>query len=105
MPKSCTNNNVPKPPELEAAEQAGKEALRRYCRDRQGRAADIARKTAILPPVLSKMANKGTYINLEAAVLIEVATEGVLRAEVLCPARAGLLADLLALRAGEAVEA
>lgn len=105
MPKSCTNNNVPKPPELVAAEAAGKEALRRYCRDRQGRAADIARKTDILPPVLSKMANQGTYINLEAAVLIEVATEGELRAEVLCPARADVLGDLLRLRARETAEA
>jgi DNA-binding transcriptional regulator YdaS (Cro superfamily) len=98
MPKSSTNNYMPKPPELVAAEEAGRMALRTYCRAEPGRAANIARYTGLLPAVLSRMANKDTHINLEAAVMIDVATDGAVRAEVLCPGRAELLGQFLRMR-------
>ena len=101
MPRASTKNKEEKSTDLIAAEAAGKEALRMYCRYRQGRATEISNKTGILLSVLSKMANKSNHINLEAAVLIEAATEGELRADVLCPSRADVLAKLLALRSGE----
>lgn len=98
MPKPSINTREDKTPELIAAEAAGNEALRRYCRERQGRATELARKSGLLISVLSKMANKGRHINLEAAALIEVATDGELRAETLCPSRADTLQRLLDLR-------
>lgn len=91
-----------KSPELVQAELAGKEALRKWFYSGVGRQAEVARRTGMFPGNLSKMARPDGYgIGLEAAVLIEVATEGDLRAEVLCPSRADVLAKLLALRAGE----
>lgn len=87
-------------PEQIAAAMAGKEALRDYCAAERGRAAKLARRTAILPPVLSKMANtENTYtINLESAVMIELATDGALTVEVLCPMRADVFAQIVARR-------
>lgn len=94
-------------PELQAAEVAGKEALRAWFRAGVGRQIETARRTGIAAGNLSRMASDpvGTPIGLEHAVLIEVASEGGLRAEVLCPSRADVLGRLLALRAGEGSKA
>lgn len=85
--------------EMTETDMQGKEILRRYLRDRQGRQATVARRSGISTPVLSKMANQADYrLNFEAAVLIEVATDGELKADQLCPARADALAGLLRVR-------
>jgi len=97
--KGKTESYYDQSPEQYEAEQAGKQALRDYCDAKRGRAAELARKTKILAPVLSKMVNNPMYsINLESAVMIELATEGALKVEVLCPARADVFSKLLARR-------
>lgn len=99
MLKGSTNSYTPKTPEMAEREREGKLALRLYFRSEPGRQAELHSKTGILQSVLSKMANQETYtLNLDSAVLIEVATEGVLRAEVLCPTRAEVLGKFLQLR-------
>ena len=87
-------------------EMAGKEALYLYFRKYHGRQAELARATGIKTAVLSKMAGEPPYIiTLDAAMLIELATKGELRADVLCPSRAGLMANWLAARAQELAQA
>jgi hypothetical protein len=104
--RGSTANFIPKSPELVAAELAGKEAMRAYFAASRGRMAAVARATAINPPNLCKMAQRENYpIGLEFALLIEAATDGALRAAVLCPSRADLLAKFVALEAGEALAA
>lgn len=86
--------------EISDEDLQGKEVLRRYLRDRQGRQATVSQLTGISTPALSKMANMPEYrLSFEAAVLIELATEGELRTEQLCPSRAAVLNDLLRMRA------
>lgn len=88
------------------AERAGKMELYRHFREYHGCQAKLSRDTGIHIAVLSKMANQPEYIiTLDAALLMEVATAGKLRAEVLCPSRADLLAAFLALRTPETAEA
>lgn len=83
-------------PEQLAAEQAGKAALYNYCRGGIGRQKELAEETGILASILSRLAlDPNKPINLEHAVLIDVATNGELPAEVLCPARADVLAKLI----------
>lgn len=98
MPKSKTNYRTPKSPELIAAEQAGKEALRKYFYSGRARQKEMEEKTGMLSSALSRMANKDVHINLDAAVMMEVASCGELRAEVLCPERADVLREFLQLR-------
>lgn len=92
------NPAPPKPPELIEAERAAQEALRRYFRRELGMQALMARETGIQAPALSRMAKKGDTITLEHALRIEVATDGELRAEQLCPSRCELLSQFLQLR-------
>lgn len=88
------------------AEQAGKHTLYRYFREFHGCQAQLARATGIHTAVLSKMASLPEYvITLDAAMLMEVATDGELRAEVLCPSRAELIERFVALRAATALAA
>lgn len=99
--RGSTENYKPKSAEELEAEQAGKAALRDYFAKTRGRQAEVSRKTRIFPPILCKMATKPDYtINLEYALLIEVATDGAIRADQLCPSRAGLLSDVVRLRSG-----
>lgn len=88
------------------AEQEGKRALHRYVREFHGRQAQLSRATGLHTVVLSKMANQPEYIiTLDAAMMMEVATEGELRADVLCPSRAELMEQFVALRSRELAEA
>lgn len=99
MLKGSTNSRAPKTPEVESKEREGKLVLRAYLRAEPGRQMDMSQRTGILQSVLSKMANQESYaLNLDSAVLIEVATEGAIRAEVLCPTRAEVLGQFLQLR-------
>ena len=91
----------PKAPELIAAEQAAQEALRRYFRRELGMQAMVARETGIAPAALSRMAKHGEVISLEHALRIELATGGELRAEALCPSRAGIVNQFLRMRLQE----
>lgn len=99
MPKSSTRNRVPKSEQQLLEEKAGRQALRSWLKEETGRQARICKSSGILPAVMSHMANKETHINLEAAILIEVASEGALKAEVLCPSRAEVLKTMMRLRA------
>ena len=98
-------NPVEKDPALLEAEAEGCAVLRKYLKAEMGRQAALARVTGICPPSLTNMSKGGQIIGLDHAVVLEVATAGELRAEVLCPSRAKMLADFLALRAGEQVAA
>lgn len=100
MPRSAIKQRlgVTKTAELLEAEQAGRVMLNSYTRAKQGNQTVLARKTDLLPGTISKMCSGGTQISMEAAILIEVATEGALRTEQLCPGRAELLDQLLKLR-------
>lgn len=89
---------VNKPSELIEQEEAGRVLLNAYCRAKQGNSAFLARKTDLMPATVSNMSNGKSPINIEAALLLEVATDGVLLADKLCPGRADLLAQFLQLR-------
>lgn len=91
-----------KAPELVAAEAQASAMLRQYLRSLVGRNAAIARATGIYAPSLSRMGTGKHPITLDSAVLLEVASEGELRAELLCPSRADLIGKFLALRTSEA---
>lgn len=105
MPKAIKARlGVEKPAELLEAEKVGQEMLHRYCRAKQGNQAQLARATELLPATVSKMCSGMTAINLEAALLFEAATGGHLQADKLCPSRAELIAQILALRANKAAE-
>lgn len=99
MPKSSIRNKIPKTEEELRAEKEGQQALRTWLKAETGRQARICKSSGILPAVMSRMANKDTHINLEAAILIEVASEGALPAEVLCPSRAEALKTMMRQRA------
>jgi DNA-binding transcriptional regulator YdaS (Cro superfamily) len=101
--KGITGSYYDQTPEQVEAVQAGKAALRDYCEAERGRAARVARRTGILPPVLSKMIHSPNYsITLETAVMLEIATEGALSVEVLCPLRADVFREILERRGAEA---
>ena len=92
---------VEKSPELIEQEEAGRALLNAYCRAKQGNQAKLSRKTDMLPAALSNMSNGKSDINIEAALRIDVATEGELPAEKLCPSRADLLGQFLKMRAAD----
>lgn len=100
MPKVGFENYMPKPREQAEAERAGREALRAYCDSRRGVQAALCRKTNILPSQLCRIISGKTVVTLEAALLLEVATEGAVPAESLCPSRAELMKQLIQLRTG-----
>lgn len=95
---------VTKSDELIEAEQAGHAMLNAHCRAKQGNQAYLSRATDLLPTTLSNMCHGKTAINLEAAILIEVASGGALPAEKLCPSRAELLTQLMQQRAAKTAE-
>lgn len=81
------------------ADMAGKEALRAYLDRERGNYVRMARDTGISIAVISKMVNRPTYIiTLDAALLMELATQGELTVDVLCPSRAELVSDIFFLR-------
>ena len=96
MSMSGVDNWMEKTPGILQAEEAGRQALRLYCagRGKQARLCDI---TGIDKAAMSRMISgkDGYMIGLEVAIILEVATAGALRAEVLCPSRAHLLCDLM----------
>lgn len=86
-------------PALVKAEEAGQKALLSYFRSDFGLQAKVSRATGIVQVVLSRMANHADYpIAMEAAIKIEVATEGALKAETLCPSCADVLQKFVAAR-------
>lgn len=93
---------VTKPEELVQAEAAGKQLLYNFCRAKHGNQSLLIRTTGLLGPTVSRMANKPEApINLEAALLMDVATNGELPVEKLCPGRADLIAQFLQQRAAK----
>lgn len=88
-----------KDPALAEKEREGQELLHRYTRARSGVQAELIRKTGMFPAVMSRMSNFKAPITLEAAIMLEVATDGELQAEKLCPGRAQLIASFRAPRA------
>jgi DNA-binding transcriptional regulator YdaS (Cro superfamily) len=88
-----------KSPDTLQAEQEAAEALTVYFERGLGHQAMLVRATGIPAPVLCKM-GKGRYpVSLEQAMLIDLASNGELKAEQLCPSRAALLATFMLQRA------
>lgn len=87
----------PKTEELLTAEKAGQEMLYEYCQ-RIGRQKQLSAQTGIPKSTISRIANGKAPLNVEAAMLFDVASKGVLPAEELCPSRAELIASLFASR-------
>lgn len=81
------------------AEEAGRAALRRYC-ETYGAHSRLCNRTGIDQGALSRMKSGDAAIHLEAAVLLEEATGGVLSADVLCPSFAHVLQAVMQLRYG-----
>lgn len=89
----------PKAPALIEAEARGQAALRAYFDRRIGLQKLLAEATGLHQSALCRMSKQETPIAFEDAVLIEIATEGELRTEQLCPSRADLLVRFLLQRA------
>lgn len=100
MTKRGIENWMEKTDEQLAAEDAGREVLQKYCAER-GVQARICRRTNILPSALCRLIKGENQIHLEAALLIEMATDGEVRAEVLCPSRAPLLQAVMRQRSAQ----
>lgn len=92
-------------PEELAAARAGQAALHEFFQSRIGRQKDVAAASGIAASTLSSMARERAPITMEAAILIEVAAAGAVRAEVLCPSRANVIDKFLQLRAVSEAEA
>lgn len=87
-------------PKITKAEKKAQQILRDYFWQHRSEQKRIAQETGIKQPFLSRLANKeGQTIALETAMLIEIATNGELRAEALCPARAEVIKKFLNSRA------
>lgn len=91
MSMSGVDNLDTKSPALVEAEERGRLALVAWCGKSRGRQAVLCRLTGIDKGAMSKMHGGEYAISLEIALILEVATCGELRAEVLCPSRAHLL--------------
>lgn len=80
--------------ELMQAERAGQLELLAYCRagvPRSGVQAVLSKETALIPAIISRLANGVTLIQLDHAIKLEVATQGELQAEILCPSQAAVI--------------
>lgn len=89
-------------PKILEAEQEAQKMLYAHLRKYHGVQRDLSARTGIQATFLSKLANKpGQVIALETAILIELGTDGELRAEDLCPARADVIAQFLQARNSE----
>jgi DNA-binding transcriptional regulator YdaS (Cro superfamily) len=89
MPKKRLQENCT--PELLDKMREAREILHAYFRGGVGRQKQTAQASGIFASLLSRMAHGESPITLEAAIMLEVATEGKLRAEVLCPVRSDVL--------------
>jgi hypothetical protein len=78
-------------PEQTQADIDGREALIAWLGAKTGRGAYLADRTGFDVATISRMKSGFTRITLEAAVLIELGTERALKAEILCPALAGVI--------------
>lgn len=86
-------------PQLIKAQQRARDILRGYFRSDHGVQAQLARDTGIQASFLSSMAHDDDRpVSLENAILMDVATKGALKAEVLCPARADKIKQFIASR-------
>lgn len=87
MPRRATHT---KTPELLAAEKAAADLLQAFNRAARGNAAMLARTTGIKPSDISKLAAQKSprAFSMEQAILLDLATDGALKAEKLCPAQA-----------------
>jgi DNA-binding transcriptional regulator YdaS (Cro superfamily) len=85
-------------PEQLAAERAGQEALFEFFQSRIGRQKAISAVSGIDASILSRMARGHATISLENSIALEVASNGALRAEVLCPSRADVLKRFISQR-------
>lgn len=92
------NTDSNKPAELLAAEHEGQEMLLEFFRGGFRRLRDLHERTGVAEATLSRMARNKHPISMEVAILIEVATEGELPAEKLCPSMAGVMAQFRANR-------
>lgn len=92
---------LPKSDELLQAEQDAANALDAYFHSGYGLQAMISRETGLAPPILSRMAKGRQPIPLEQAILIELASNGELRVETLCPSCAPLLVQFMLARAAK----
>jgi hypothetical protein len=90
-------NLLEKSPEILKAEEAGRNALIRYCGQR-GAHTRLCEQTGIDKGAITRMKTGGQGISLELAIILEVATAGALTIEILCPSRAHLLEALLRAR-------
>jgi DNA-binding transcriptional regulator YdaS (Cro superfamily) len=72
--------------------------LHEFFQSRIGRQKAIADASGLFASTLSSMAHGKHPISLEAALLIEIAADGAVRAETLCPARAEVIDKFLQLR-------
>lgn len=85
-----------KDPAMLRAELKAQAALYQYFRRRHGIQKELAVKTGIVAPLLSQLANcEGKSIALEAAIKIDIATNGELKAETLCPSEASVIQAFL----------
>ena len=90
----------PKSDALIEAETAAREALRSFFRKDFGKQAELARTSGIPASNLCRMSTSDTYpVSLETALKIEIATQGELTTELLCPSGAELLQKLFLTRA------
>lgn len=88
-----------KSPELQRAEEEAGAALRDFFARDLGVQAQLARDSGLAPAVLSRMGKGRHPISVEQAMRIEIASQGALRVEQLCPARAEVLGRFLLHRA------
>jgi hypothetical protein len=78
-------NAVVKSKKLQQAESDGIAALHAWLKAKPGRAAMVAKRTDMNPATLTRLSQGKAPILMEAAILIELATDRALLAEVLCP--------------------
>jgi hypothetical protein len=95
MPYGATRTRMARTPELAQAEREGQELLHKYCRAQVRNQKRLAESTGLLASVISRLSNFDGRISLEAAILFDLATDGELAAEKLCPSRAGLLDEFI----------
>lgn len=92
-------NPQPKPQSLLIAEQEARDLLDGYFKKNLGNQAELARKSGLFTSQLSRWARLTHHtISVEAAMRIEVATNGELPAKKLCPAGAELIAQFVAMQ-------
>jgi DNA-binding transcriptional regulator YdaS (Cro superfamily) len=91
----------PKSQELQQAEQDAAKALAAYFRRDFGIQAQMARDTGLGAAVLSKMSKMRGPISMEQAILMDLASNGELAAEMLCPSRAKVISQFLLTRAAK----